>query len=81
MTPRSKRLPAGVHYSRRDGGMWVSWDGRPEGAIWVTHSRDVAYGAEYGPTGETWRHTGYQGADASCRWDRVIRLAADLWPQ
>lgn len=64
-----------------NGGMWVSWDGRPEGAIWVTHSRDVAYGAEYGPTGETWRHTGYQGADASCRWDRVIRLAADLWPQ
>lgn len=83
LTPENttrRRLPKDVHYSRREGGMWVSWNGRPDGAVWVTYCKEVAHGADYGPNGETWLPTGYQGADGSCRLGRILRLVATAGP-
>ena len=78
---RSKKLPDGVTYTRRHGGMYVSWNGRPEGQVYITHSRDVAVGhvddAGEDDQGFHWQITPYQGADGSCRRTTIVRMAAD----
>ena len=69
-----RKLPAGVYYTRRNGGMWISWNGSPEGPVHYTYDRETAYGGE----GELpWTGTPYQGASGSCRLLRVIELAAE----
>ena len=78
---RNLRLPAGVTYTPRNGGLYVRWDGRPEGAISVTSSRNVAYGLVddegYDDHDFCWLGTPYQGADGRCRRSEVMRLAAE----
>lgn len=73
-------LPADVYYTARNGGMYVRWNGRPEGSVSITHSKAVAYGLvdESGmdDDGFSWQHTPYQGADGSCRRSRVVEMAA-----
>ncbi len=73
MSKRDK-LPSGVYYTNRNGGLYVSWNGQPEGQIWYTYDPDTARGNE----GEfPWVATPYQGADGSCYLRRVVRLAAE----
>jgi hypothetical protein len=73
-TVTKHKLPAGVYYSRRNGGLWVSWNGRPEGQVYYTYDRETAYGGE----GDLpWASTPYQGADGACRLSHIIRLAAE----
>jgi hypothetical protein len=73
---KASRLPEGVYYTSRNGGMYVSWNGRPEGSVMVTIDRDTAYG-EDGEFG--WQSTPFQGADGRCRRAEVIRLAAEYF--
>lgn len=76
MTNRHRRapLPARVHYTRHNGGMYVHWNGRPEGQVTYTFDADTARDED----GEfPWVTTPYQGADGSCRLSRVLRLAAE----
>jgi hypothetical protein len=81
----STKLPNGVHYTRRNGGMYVRWDGRPEGQVYTTYDRPVAYGGDdnftcdnpqAGMTTDGWAMTPFQGADGSCCLARVIEMAA-----
>ena len=74
----SKRLPSNVYYTRRNGGMYVSWDGTPEGPVSYTYSRDIAWNPELtrDDDGYEWETTPFQGADGRCYTNRVIRLAA-----
>ena len=78
---RSKRkLPTDVYYTARNGGMYVRWNGRPEGQVSITSSKAVAYGLVddngMDEDGYRWQPTPFQGADGSCRRAEVIRLAA-----
>lgn len=81
MATRNAKLPSDVTFTRRNGGMWVKWNGRPEGQVYVTHSRDVAYGRvdENGEDdqGFSWQATPYQGASGSCRRTEIVKLAAE----
>jgi hypothetical protein len=76
-----QKLPDGVHYTPRNGGMYVSWNGRPEGSVWITWSKDVAYGrvdaTGHDVEGFKWDATPYQGASGGCSRSRIIKLAAD----
>jgi hypothetical protein len=78
---KARKLPGDVYYTARNGGMYVRWNGRPEGGVSITHSKAVAYGLvdENGldDDGFRWQRTPYQGADGSCRRAEVIRLAAE----
>lgn len=76
---KRKRLPSGTYYTPRDGGMYVHWDGTPEGPLSVTYDRDTAYGETHGSRygGRKWLQTPLRGADGSCRRANVIRLAAN----
>ena len=70
-----KKLPAGVTYTPANGGMYVLWDGRPEGPVWVCFDRaDID---DDPAAGDRWQHTPFQGADGSCMRNKVVRMAAD----
>ena len=73
------KLPYGVTYTPRNGGMYVSWDGRPEGPVRVTFTREVAFGlaedGEFGP----WQLTPFKGASGSCIRRRIIKMAAEYF--
>ncbi len=80
------KLPNDVYYTARNGGMYVRWNGRPEGQVYYTHDRAAAYGVandyssddpQAGMTTDGWAMTPYQGADGSCRRDRIIKMAAE----
>lgn len=71
----AQKLPNDVYYTARNGGMYVRWDGRPEGQVSYTYDRSCALGhddAEF-----EWTGTPYQGASGSCRRAEVVRLAAE----
>ncbi len=71
---RNRKLPGDVYYTRLNGGMYVRWNGRPEGSVSYTYDRETAYGGE----GDfDWTGTPYQGADGRCRRAEVVRLAAE----
>lgn len=72
------KLPAGVYYTARNGGMYVRWNGRPEGQVSITHSKAVAHGLVDGEDddGFAWQATPFQGADGSCRRAKVVEMAA-----
>lgn len=67
-------LPSDVYYTPRNGGMYVRWNGRPEGTVSYTHDRDLAYGRE---SDFEWSLTPYQGANGSCRLGAILALAAE----
>ncbi len=82
---KARKLPGDVYYTARNGGMYVKWNGRPEGQIYYTYDRDVAYGLDNdlacdepqaGMTTDGWAMTSYQGADGRCYRAEVIKLAA-----
>jgi hypothetical protein len=73
----AKRLPSNVYHSRRKGGFWWSWNGRPEGSVHVTFSRAIAYGAERDDDGQEWGGTPFQGAHGACYPSRIAALVAD----
>jgi hypothetical protein len=78
---RDAKLPADVYYTPISGGIYVRWNGRPEGQVSITHSKAVAYGLidENGmdDDGFGWQGTPYQGESGRCRLAEVIRLAAE----
>lgn len=74
MTRRSK-LPRDVRYSGAADGVYVEWNGTPEGQVRTTYSRELAYSNEGEDSdGNTWQSTPFQGANGSCRWTEIVRL-------
>lgn len=71
----AKKLPAGVYYTRRCGGLYVSWDGTPKGEVRVCFDRKTACGDGDGQY--EWVTTPHQGG--SCRLTRVLTLAANYF--
>lgn len=77
----TRKLSPGVYYTSYNGGMYVRWNGRPEGSVYTTYSEAVAYDEVdvhgLDEDGYSWQGTPFQGADGSCRLARILQLAAE----
>jgi hypothetical protein len=72
-----QKLPGDVYYTRRNGGMYVRWNGRPEGLVSYTYERDRAYGRNNDLAWDGWTMTPFRGADGLCHTSRIIAMAAN----
>ncbi len=74
-----RKLPDDVWYTPAKGGIYISWNGRADGAIYTTSDRGIAHGEQVDDEGIGWRHTGMEGADGGCSQRRITRLVVEDW--
>jgi hypothetical protein len=74
-----RRLPAGIYYTPRNGGMYVWWNGQPDGQVFYTFDRDLAWTRAPVDRGylKLWTPTPYHGSAGLGSLARVINLAAE----